>query len=64
MQQQNFNSNLAPVKIAQPPLTVKSNLLLKRMDSKVKSCRHRNENGWCSKGQRQCLLVTELYFKH
>jgi len=64
MLQQNFTSNQVPVKIKQPLLVVKNSLLAKRNDSENKSCKHRNENGRCSKSQRQCLLLIDLFSKH
>jgi len=62
MQQQNLSLNQLPAKIIQPSLAVKNNLLPKRNDCEKKSCKHRNENGWCSKSQRQCSLITDLFF--
>jgi hypothetical protein len=64
MLQQNFTLNQLSVKIIQPSLAVKNNSLSKRNDSEEKSCKHRNENGWCCKSQRQCLLLTDLFSKH
>jgi hypothetical protein len=26
-----------------------------------KNCKHRNENGWCNKSQRQCALLNSYY---
>jgi hypothetical protein len=53
MLQQNHTSNQLPVKIIQPLLAVKNDSLTKRNNGGVKSCKHRNENGWCSKSQRK-----------
>jgi len=64
MLQQTISSNQLPVKIIQPSLAVKNNPLSNRNDREENTCRHRNENGWCSKGQRQCSLLTDLSFKH
>ncbi len=64
MLQQNLTSNQLPVKIIQPSLAVKNSSQAKRNDGKEKNCKHRNENGWCSKSQRQCSLITDLFFKH
>jgi hypothetical protein len=58
MLQQNFTSNQLPAKIIQPLKAVKNNSLLKGNDSLEKSFNHRNEYGWCSKSQRQYLLLT------
>jgi len=30
----------------------------------VKSCKHRDENGWCSKSQQQCALLNFIFTKH
>jgi hypothetical protein len=64
MPQQNFTSNQSPAKIILPLLAVKNSSLSNRNTSEEKSCKHRNENGCCSKSQRQCLLLTDLFFKH
>ncbi len=61
MLQQNLTLSQLPVKIIHPSLTIKNNLLSKTKDSEEKSCEHRNENGWCSKSQRQCLFITDLF---
>jgi hypothetical protein len=64
MLQQNFTSLQLPVKIIHPLVTVKNSSLSTRNDIEDKACKHRNENDWCSKSQRQCLLLTNLFFKH
>jgi hypothetical protein len=57
MLQQNLTSNQLPVKIIHPSLAVENSSLSKSNNSKAKSCKHRNENGYCRKGQRQCLVI-------
>jgi len=64
MLQQNFTSNQSPIKIIQPSLAAKNNSLSKINDSEEKGCKHRNENGWCSKTHKQCLLLTDLFSTH
>jgi hypothetical protein len=64
MLQKNFTFNQSSVKITQPLVTVKNNSLSTGNDGKEKACKHRNENGYCSKSQRQCMLVTDLFLKH
>jgi hypothetical protein len=64
MLKQSLTSNQLAVKILQPSLAVKNNSLSKRNDGEEKNCNHRNENGWCSKSQRQCSLLIDLLFKH
>lgn len=61
---QNLTSNQFPVKIIQPSLAVKNSSLSKRKDREENICKHRNENGWCSKSQRQCLSLTDFFLKH
>ena len=60
MVQQNITLHQLPVNVLEP-LKIKNNSLLKRKDSEEKTCKHRNENGWCSKSQRQCLLLINLF---
>jgi len=55
MLQQNLTSNQLPVKIIQPSLAIENSSLLKTNEENA--CKHRNENGWCSKSQRQCSLL-------
>ena len=61
---QNFTLNQSPVIIIKQLLALKNSSKSKQNDSEEKNCKHRNENGWCSKSQRQCLLLTELFSKH
>ena len=63
MLQQNFILNQLPAKAFQPLLIAQNNSLSKAKDIKEKMCKQRNENGWCSKSQRQCLLA-DLFSKH
>jgi hypothetical protein len=62
MLQQNLTSNQLPVKIMQLSLALKNSPLSKRNDREENT--YRNENGWCSKSQRQCSLLTDLFLKH
>jgi len=64
MLQQNPTSNQLPVKIMQPSLAVKNGPLSKRNDREENICKHMNENGWCSKSQRQCSSLTGPFFKY
>lgn len=64
MLQQNLTSDQIPVKIMQLSLVVNNSPLSKRNDREENTCKHRNENGWCSKSQRQCLSLTDLFLKH
>jgi len=64
MLQQTISSDHLPVKIIQPLLAVKNNPQSNRNDREENTCKHRDENGWCSKSQRQCSLLTDLSFKH
>jgi hypothetical protein len=64
MLQQNLSSNQLPVKIMEPSLAVKNSPLSKRNDREENTCKHRNDNGWCSKSQRQCSALTDLFLKN
>jgi len=64
MLQQNLTSDQLSVKIIQPSLAVKHSPLSKRSDGEETTCKHRNENGWCSKSQRQCSSLTYFFLKH
>jgi hypothetical protein len=64
MLQQNLTSNQLPVKIMQPSLAVKNGPLSKRNDREGNTCKHMNENGWCSKNQRQCSSLNDLFIKY
>jgi len=57
MLQQNLLSNQLNVKIILQSLAVKESSLSKSNDSELKACKHRNENGCCSKSQAQCILL-------
>jgi len=61
---QNFTLHQSPALIIQQPLILKKSSLPEKNDSDKKSCKHRNENGWCSKSQRQCWLLTDLFSQH
>ncbi len=63
MPQQHFILNRAPEENTGALPAVKNNLESKRNNIE-KACKHRSENGWCSKSQGQCLLLTGLFFKH
>jgi hypothetical protein len=64
MLQLTLSSNRLPVKIIQPSLAVKNNLPTDRDDKIENTCKHRNENGWCSKSLRQCSLSVDSFLKH
>jgi len=64
MLQQNLTSDHLPVKTMQPSLAVKNSQLSKRNDREENTCKHRNENGWCSKSQRQCSSLTDPFLKY
>lgn len=32
-----------------------------QLNLSVKVCKHRNENGWCSKSRRQCPLLNLIF---
>jgi len=64
MLQQTLTSNRLPAQIITAPLTLKNSSPSSLKDGEEKGCKHRNENGWCSKSQRQCLLISDLFFKH
>jgi len=63
MLQQNITSNQLPVKILSPGLIDEKNTI-QNNNSKATNCEFRNKNGWCSKSERKCLLVNDLFFKH
>jgi hypothetical protein len=64
MLQQNLSSDQLTVKIMQPSVAVKNNTLSKRNDREEYTCKHRTENGWCTRSQKQCLLLTGHFLKN
>jgi hypothetical protein len=58
---QNFTSNQLSVKIMQPLVAVENILVTTRGNNEGKTCKHKDEKGWCSKSNRQCRLVTDLF---
>jgi len=35
-----------------------------KVQAEGKVCKHREENGWCKKGQHQCALLNLIFIKH
>jgi hypothetical protein len=64
MLQQSLSSNELPIEIKQSSLAVKNSSRSNGNDREEKTCTHRDENGWCSKSQRQCSSLIDFYLKH
>lgn len=64
MLQQNLRSDQLPVKNIQLSVAVKNSSESKRKDREENFCNHRNENGWCSKSQKQCFSLPDFFLKH
>ena len=64
MPQQNFTSINNSINIENTLLAFDADATNKKISAHKKSCKHRNENGWCNKSQRQCALLNIVFIKH
>ncbi|MFT3934132.1 MAG: hypothetical protein QM726_10990 [Chitinophagaceae bacterium] len=64
MLQQNASPNQSSFTAAHILLPVQQSIHLNRNDDKVKACKHRIKNGWCTKSQRQCVLSNLVFINH
>ena len=46
------------------PSLFNSDVMNNKIAMHKKNCRHRDENGWCNRSQRQCALLNIVSIKH